>query len=128
MPDLSIGQVAARAGVAASAIRFYETEGLLPKAPRRNGRRVYAPDVLDRLGFIELAKRAGFSVAETRRLLAGFSRRTPAGARWRALADRKLAELEGRIQEARRMQAVLRVLVRCECPTLDDCARGMRGA
>ena len=55
-----------------------------------------------------------------------FSRRTPAGARWRALADRKLAELEARIQEARRMQDVLRVLVRCECPTLDDCARGMR--
>lgn len=123
MENLSIGQVANEAGIAASAIRYYETEGLLPAARRRSGRRVYDAEVLDRLGFIELAKRAGFTVAETRRLLSGFSRKTPAGARWRALAEHKLGELQRRIDEAKQMQAILRRLAECECPTLDDCAR-----
>ena len=126
METLSIGQVANEAGIASSAIRYYESEGLLPVARRRSGRRVYDAGVLDRLRFIELAKRAGFTVAETRRLLRGFSRKTPAGARWRALAEDKLEELQRRIDEAERMQAVLRRLQACECPTLDDCVRPLR--
>lgn len=125
MESLSIGQVAERAGIATSAIRYYESEGLLPVPRRRSGRRVYGGDVLDRLRFVELAKAAGFTVAETRKLLRGFSRRTPAGARWRALAEQKLLELQRRIDEAQQMQAVLRRLSACECPTLDDCVRGM---
>ena len=64
MKNLSIGQVASLAGIATSAIRYYEGEGLLPAALRRSGRRIYDESVLDRLKFIEMAKRAGFSVAE----------------------------------------------------------------
>lgn len=124
--ELRIGEVAARAGIAASAIRYYEAEGLLPAAARRSGRRVYDESVLTRLRFIELAKAAGFTVAETRRLLRGFSRRTPAGVRWRALAEGKVAELERRVAELRRMQRVLERVSSCECPTFEDCARAMR--
>jgi MerR family redox-sensitive transcriptional activator SoxR len=124
--ELGIGQVAKRAGIAASAIRYYESEGLLPRPARRSGRRVYGEEIVERLALIDLAKRAGFTVAEIRRLLAGFSRRTPPGERWRRLAESKLAELEGRIAEAERMKRVLRRVVRCECPTFDDCARGMK--
>ena len=126
--DLSIGQVASLAGIASSAIRYYESEGLLPTALRRSGRRVYDEGVLDRLQFIELAKQAGFSIAETRKLLRGFSRRTPPGARWRSLAEEKLDELQSRIDEARRMQKVLRALTACECPSFDDCGRALRGS
>jgi MerR family redox-sensitive transcriptional activator SoxR len=126
MAELSIGQVAARCGIATSAIRYYESEGLLPRPPRRGGRRVYDASVLDRLGLIELAKRAGFTVAEIRQLLAGFARRTPPGERWRQLTSAKLAELDARIAEAERMKRVLRRVMRCRCPGLDDCGRALR--
>ena len=60
---LTIGEVARRAGVAASALRYYEREGLIPKADRRGGKRVYGEDILDRLALIAVAKGGGFTVA-----------------------------------------------------------------
>jgi MerR family redox-sensitive transcriptional activator SoxR len=127
MKSLSIGQVAERAGIAASAIRYYEAEGLLPRAERRNGRRVYDETVVERLAIIHLAKGAGFTVAEVKRLLGGFARKTPPGERWRALAERKRAELDERIAEAERMKRLLQVVMRCKCPTFTDCSRAMSG-
>ncbi len=126
MGELRIGEVAERAGIATSAIRYYESEGLIADPPRRGGRRVYDESVVDRLGLIELAKRAGFTIAETRRLLAGFGKRTPPGKRWRALTSTKMAELEERIAEAQRMKAVLETVRQCDCPTLADCGRAAR--
>lgn len=126
MAELTIGEVAERAGISASAMRYYEAEGLLPKPSRRSGRRVYHPGIFDRLALIELGKRAGFTIAEIRRLLSGFSRGTPPGRRWRALAEAKLEEQERRIAEARRMKGVLRALLQCRCPTLEDCAAVLR--
>jgi MerR family redox-sensitive transcriptional activator SoxR len=126
--EIGIGEVARRAGLATSAIRYWEREGLIPRARRRGGRRVYDASVADRLALIRLAKAAGFTVAEIRRLLGGFGRRTPPGERWRRLARGKLAELEHRIEEAQRMKRVLRAVARCECPTFEDCARGMESA
>lgn len=126
--QLSIGEVAKRAGLAASALRYYEREGLIPAAPQRGGRRVYSASILERLALIELCKRAGFGIGEIKRLLAGVGRRTPPGERWRTLGEKKLAELDVRIAEAQRMKQVLRIVMRCECPTLDDCARAIEGA
>jgi len=123
---LTIGEVAKRTGLAASALRYYERERLIPTADRRGGRRVYGEDVLDRLALIGVAKAAGFTVAEIRTLVAGVSRRTPPGPRWRKLAHRKLAELEERIAEVERMKRVLEAVTRCECPTLDECSRALR--
>ncbi|MEN8158531.1 MAG: MerR family transcriptional regulator [Myxococcota bacterium] len=127
MAEIGIGEVARRAGLASSAIRYYESEGLIPRADRRGGKRVYDEGVLLRLAIIDLAKRAGFTIAEIRQLLGGFARRTPPGVRWRRLAEGKLRELEARIAEARRMQALLEVVTRCECPSFDDCARAIEG-
>ena len=124
---LSIGEVAERAGVAASALRYYERAGLIPKADRRGGKRVYGEDIFDRLALIRVAKGAGFTVAEIQTLLSGFTRRTPPGQRWRRLAERKLDELEARIAEVERMKRVLEVVTRCECPTLEECSRAIRG-
>ncbi len=126
MEELSIGEVARRAGIATSAIRYYEGEGLIPRAARRSGRRVYDRGIVERLALIDLAKRAGFTVAEIKRLLGGFARRTPPGERWRALADEKRLELDRRIAEAQRMKRLLRRVMRCECPTFDDCSRAMK--
>jgi MerR family redox-sensitive transcriptional activator SoxR len=123
---MSIGEVAERAGVAASALRYYEREGLIPKADRRGGKRIYGADILDRLAMIRVAKAAGFTVAEIQTLLSGFARRTPPGQRWRKLAERKLAELEVRLAEVERMKLVLEAVTRCECPTLEECSRAIR--
>ena len=118
---LRIGEVAQRAGIATSAIRYYEREGLIPVADRRGNARVYGADILDRLALIELAKSAGFTVAETAQLVRGTSSRTPPGPRWRAQAQQKLEEVEERIAQAERMRVVLQMLMRCECPTFEDC-------
>jgi MerR family transcriptional regulator, redox-sensitive transcriptional activator SoxR len=122
---VTIGQVARQAGVRASAIRYYESMGLL-EAPRRVGpRRVYDSTVLDALRLVKLAKDAGFTVAEIRQLLHGFDRATPPPARWKALAERKLREVRALIDRARQMQRVLDVLLTCECVQLGDCVRAL---
>jgi DNA-binding transcriptional MerR regulator len=126
MAMLRIGEVAERAGLAASALRYYEREGLLPKAARRGGARVYEESILDRLALIGVAKAAGFSVAEIKRLLSGFARRTPPGERWRSLAEAKLEELERRAEEIARMKRVLEAVTRCHCPTFEDCSSALR--
>jgi redox-sensitive transcriptional activator SoxR len=123
---LTIGEVAKRTGVAASALRYYEREGLIPRADRRGGKRVYSEDILDRLALIRACKGAGFTVAEIQTLLRGVGRRTPPGSRWRKLAAAKLAELEARIAEVERMKRVLESVTRCECPTLAECSRAIR--
>lgn len=126
MGEHSIGEIAKRTGIASSAIRYYESQGLVPRPARRGGRRVYDERVLKRLALIQLAKRAGFTIAEIGRLLGGFARKTPPGKRWRRLAEHKLRELDERIAEARRMQALLRVVAECECPSFDHCTRSLR--
>ncbi len=119
----TIGEVAREAGIATSTIRYYEREGLLPPAPRVGGRRRYADETVpQRLAVIHLAQEAGFTIAEIRTLLGGFSRRTPPPVRWRKLAARKLEEVEERIARAQAMKRVLQRLQRCECPTFEDCA------
>ena len=133
--ELSIGAAAAWAGVATSALRYWEDLGLLRPA-RRSGRRVYDDAALDRLSLVLLAQRAGFTLAEIRQLLAGFplaqggsgggGPRASAGERWRALVDRKQAEVTAKIDELQRMLGVLDLLERCECPDLDACGAAAR--
>jgi MerR family redox-sensitive transcriptional activator SoxR len=118
-----IGEVAQRAGIAASAIRYYEKEGLIIKADRQGNARVYGADIFDRLALIELAKKAGFTIAETRQLVRGISRRTSPGPRLQAMAQKKLLEVEERIAEAERMRGILHKMMRCECPTFGECTR-----
>src|SRR6202171_6617214 len=98
MPDLSIGEVARRSGVRTSAIRYYEKIGLMPKAPRMNGRRRYDEAALERLAIIRFAKRVGFGIADMGVLLDGAPGR-PQPERWRKLAHEKLADL-GRLLSA----------------------------
>jgi MerR family redox-sensitive transcriptional activator SoxR len=124
---LTIGEVASQTGIAASAIRYYEREGLIPKAQREGGKRIYDEEILDRLALIGAAKAAGFTVAEIRTLLSGFARRTPPGPRWRKLAESKLTELDVRLAEVLQMKRVLETVTRCDCPTLEECSRAIRG-
>jgi len=64
-------------------------------------------------------------MAEIKQLFRAFGKKTPPGERWRALAHTEQGELEERIAEAQKMKRVLELLVSCECPTLEDCSRGL---
>lgn len=118
---MSIGEVARRTSFRTSAIRYYERIGLLPPAARTSGRRRYDERVLLRLGVIRFARESGFALAEIRALLSG----RPYSRGLRALAGRKIAELEDVVAQARRMQSLLAVALRCRCLTLERCGQVM---
>jgi MerR family transcriptional regulator, redox-sensitive transcriptional activator SoxR len=123
---LAIGDVAARAGVEPSAIRYYESIGLLPKPSRAGGKRRYGDDVLDRLSLISLAKNAGFTMQEIRQLVADVSPGSGPAERWRVLATRKIAELDESAERLRRMRKVLRRALECGCVDLEACGPMLR--
>ncbi len=122
MEGITIGEVARRANVRASAIRYYEQVGLLPEPERVRGRRRYDPGVIDRLALIKGAKRAGFTVREIRVLVHGFPAEVVAAERWRTLASEKLVEVDGLLAQLREMRALLKEALRCQCSGLDECA------
>ena len=120
---LSIGAIAKRTGLRVSALRYYESRGLIPPARRMRGRRVYDDGVFESIALIQLARDAGLTLSETRSLIAGFERETPASARWQAMARRKLSDVLHRIEEAQRMKTLLERLLQCRCRTLGECVR-----
>ena len=125
MSLMHIGDLAQRAGIAPSAIRYYEKVGLLPVPSRKSGRRQYGIETLGRLRIIQVARDAGFSIEETRIFLSGFSSTTPPAARWRQLAVRKLEEFQTTILRIERMKAVLESSFKCECLGIEDCERAI---
>jgi len=131
MPNkLSIGEVADVAGLATSALRYYERVGLLPKATRVNGRRVYEESVLRRLTAIRVAREAGFTISEAKALLGNVDEETPVSERWRTMAERKLADVEALIERAQGMKRLLEEGLACGCVSFDDCGimrRASRG-
>ena len=118
---LTIGQAARRAGLKTSAIRYYESVGLLPEPERESGQRRYAADTLRRLQVIDVAKRAGVSLDEARVLLATGHGGPPAHAQLRALAERKLPEVDELIARAQAVREWLVTASDCDCDTLDVC-------
>jgi MerR family redox-sensitive transcriptional activator SoxR len=122
---VTIGELAATSRLKPSAIRFYEKSGLLPAPDRKNGRRVYSSDAVHRLTLIGFAKDTGFSLPEIALLIHGFPGSPTAGARWRKLAQAKIAQLESSIAKARTMESMLRSIMSCRCLTIDQCARGL---
>ena len=121
MGSLAIGEVARRAGVNATAIRYWERAGVLPPPRRVGGQRRYDEAVLARLAVVRLAQEVGFSVSEVRALVGGFDEQGVAPERWRELAERKLGEVDALIARAHGMKRVLEESLRCGCVTLDAC-------
>ncbi len=120
---LTIGQVAARTGVATSALRFYEERGLIASERNGGGHRRYARPVIRRVAFILFAQRVGLTLEqigdELARLPAG---RTPKredwaqlSAGWRTRVDEQIAQLE-------RLRESLTDCIGCGCLSLDRCA------
>lgn len=122
METLAIGEVARRAGISASAIRYYERAGLLSEPGRVGGKRRYEPGVLRRLALVEAAKRAGLTIAEIRALFQGFTDEVDASERWRLLASRKLEEVDELMGRLRQMRVLLAEALRCDYASLEECA------
>jgi MerR family transcriptional regulator, redox-sensitive transcriptional activator SoxR len=119
---LSIGEVAEKAGIAISAIRYYERNGLLPEAERVSGQRRFTEETVQRLGTIGVAKQAGFSLDEVRVLLTSIDEGAPAHEQIQALAARKLPEVEALVERAQRMRDWLNTASACDCESLEACA------
>jgi MerR family redox-sensitive transcriptional activator SoxR len=117
--QMRIGDVARRAGVRVSLLRYYEGIGLLPEVPRVSGQRRYDGGVLRRLAVIDVAQRAGLSLEEIRELLDHGN--DPMSDRLREVAERRLPEIDALIDRARRVRAWLSAATTCDCERIDDC-------
>jgi MerR family redox-sensitive transcriptional activator SoxR len=120
---MTIGELAARAGIAASAIRFYEKAGLLTPPARSGGRRVYDSAVLQQVALIGFAKETGFRLDEIRLLLRGFPESAPASLRWKKMARIKTEEIDRALASMTAMRAMLQSVLSCRCKSLEQCAR-----
>jgi MerR family transcriptional regulator, redox-sensitive transcriptional activator SoxR len=120
-PELTIGQVARKAGVAPSSIRYYESIGVLPQPDRLHGQRRYGPEVLGKLAFIGVAQTAGFKLSEIKDLVESVDARDGMAGRMRSLSSRKLEEVEILLARTRAMKGWLEVSTNCGCSTPDEC-------
>jgi MerR family redox-sensitive transcriptional activator SoxR len=117
---ITIGEVARRAGVRPSAIRYYESIGLLPRAPRVSGQRRFSAEALRTLAVIRSAQWAGLDLGEIRELLSAAG----GGAvseRLRAIAERKLPQVQALLERSTLVQGWLQAAAECRCPTLAQC-------
>lgn len=120
---LSIGDLATRTGLSVSAIRFYETKGLVQPDRNAGGQRRYEPPDIRRLSFILIAQRVGLSLEEIRSALASLpDERTPTRADWERLSRHMRAGLDERIAMLERLRDRLDGCIGCGCLSLDTCA------
>lgn len=119
---LTIGEVARRAQVATTALRYYEKVGLLPPPRRVGGQRRYDETVLGRLEVIRLCKCAGFTLDD---IVVLFADDVPGRPTSRALAQAKIAEIESRMAELARARTIIEWGMACTCPSIDACSCGV---
>jgi MerR family transcriptional regulator, redox-sensitive transcriptional activator SoxR len=124
MRGLGIGEVARRASLRPSTIRYYEKCGLVAEPQRTGGQRRYDRQVLERLAIIRFAKHVGFKVAEIKQLLDGIDDRPPPE-RWRRMAKQKRAEVDDIIARAIAIRKQLDNTLRQKCPKLAERASGL---
>jgi MerR family redox-sensitive transcriptional activator SoxR len=119
---LSIGEVADRTGVAVSALRFYEAEGMLATTRTAGGQRRFPRDALRRIAFIRVAQRVGLTLDEIRAALATLpDERTPTAADWARLSKAWKAQLEERIRLLETVRDDLSSCIGCGCLSLQAC-------
>ena len=119
---LSVGEVAARSGVAVSALHFYESAGLIRSWRNQGNQRRYAREVLRRVAVIRVAQRAGISLASIREALKTLpNERTPTAEDWTRLSARWRADLNDRIDRLVRLRDQLDGCIGCGCLSLGVC-------
>ena len=120
--ELSIGEVSARAGVAPSALRFYERQGLIESARTDGNQRRYDRAVLRRIAFIQAGRAAGVTLAEIHVSLAGLpTSRTPSRKDWERLSNKWRDDLDTRIETLQALRDRLTTCIGCGCLSIDQC-------
>jgi MerR family redox-sensitive transcriptional activator SoxR len=120
--ELSIGEVSARSGIAPSALRFYEREGLIDSTRTDGNQRRYDRAVLRRIAFIQAGRAAGVTLAEIHASLAGLPRsRTPSRRDWERLSNRWRDDLDARIETLQALRNRLTTCIGCGCLSIDKC-------
>jgi len=119
---LTIGEIARRSGVAASALRFYEERDLIRSTRAGSGHRRYPRAVLRRIAFIVFAQRVGLSLDEIGAELARLpAQGAPSGRDWSRLSRTWTARIDARIAELQRLKLGLTACIGCGCLSLDRC-------
>ncbi len=120
--ELSVGEVAARSGVAVSAIHFYEAKGLIRSRRNQGNQRRYAREVLRLVAVIKVAQRIGIPLAMIRDALATLPHgRTPTAADWRKLSANWKRGLDERIEKMMQLRDSLTGCIGCGCLSLKVC-------
>ncbi|PSJ42965.1 redox-sensitive transcriptional activator SoxR [Allosphingosinicella deserti] len=120
--SLSVGEVAARSGVAVSTLHFYEAKGLIRGWRSSGNQRRYARDVLRRVAIIKVAQRTGIPLADIRDALASLpDGRTPNAADWRGLSERWREDLDRRIALLTDLRDKLDGCIGCGCLSVSAC-------
>ena len=119
---LGVGEVADRSGFAASALRFYEREGLIESHRSAGNQRRYPRSVLRRLAFIRAARHVGLTLDEVRTALAKLpASRTPTRADWTRISRSWRARLDGEIEALEALRDGLDSCIGCGCLSLQTC-------
>ena len=119
---LTIGRLAKRCGLATSALRFYQAEGLIDAERDPGGRRRFVRSTLRRVAFIQAGQRVGLSLDEIRQALAMLPQnRTPNRADWALLSRGWRGRLDERIQDLERLRDELTSCIGCGCLSLQRC-------
>ena len=120
--ELTVGQLSARAGVAVSALHFYEAKGLIRSRRTSGNQRRYTRDTLRRIAFIRIAQRVGIPLATIGAAFASLpEERTPTAADWAALSEAWRAELDERIARLEQLRDDFSDCIGCGCLSLDRC-------
>ena len=126
--ELTVGEVAARSGVAVSALHFYEAEGLITSRRSAGNQRRFPRDVLRRVAIIKVAQRTGISLADIRAAFAALpSGRTPTADDWKKMSARWRKDLDDRIARLTRLRDQLSDCIGCGCLSLESCPLRNRG-
>ena len=121
--ELTVGEVAARSGVAVSALHFYERKGLIHSARTRGNQRRYDRDVLRRVALIQIAQELGIPLAEVSAALAELpDGRSPTRQDWERLSRKWAADLDRRIASLERLRSSLAKCIGCGCLSISQCS------
>jgi len=119
---LTVGEIAERSGVAVSAVRFYESKGLIKSSRNAGNQRRFARETLRRVAVIKVAQRLGLPLASIRAALKSLPEgRTPTAADWNRLSATWRAELDDRIGKLQQLRNQLSSCIGCGCLSLKDC-------
>lgn len=121
MNTLTIGDVARYTGLETSAIRYYESQGLLPIPTRVHGHRRYDASILKRLGLILLLRQASFGIRDIQALFHTANDDLNTTASWQRVAAQKMAELDTIIAKATVTKAWLAEALNSDCDSVEDC-------